>query len=96
MIEGPGHIPINEIPTNVMIQKKMCSNAPFYLITGPIVCDVAPGYDHIVSAIGAASSAKAGADFICYVTPLQNTLLFQTPNDVKRRSNCNKNRSICR
>ena len=81
MIEGPGHIPINEIPTNVMIQKKMCSNAPFYML-GPIVCDVAPGYDHIVSAIGAASSAKAGADFICYVTPAEH-LALPDPNDVK-------------
>jgi len=81
MIEGPGHIPINEIPTNVMIQKKMCSNAPFYML-GPIVCDVAPGYDHIVSAIGAASSAKAGADFICYVTPAEH-LALPSPQDVK-------------
>lgn len=81
MIEGPGHIPINEIPTNVMIQKKMCSNAPFYML-GPIVCDVAPGYDHIVSAIGAASSAKAGADFICYVTPAEH-LALPSPEDVK-------------
>ena len=81
MIEGPGHIPINEIPTNVMIQKKMCSNAPFYML-GPIVCDVAPGYDHIVSAIGAASSAKAGADFICYVTPAEH-LALPNPEDVK-------------
>ena len=81
MIEGPGHIPINEIPTNVMIQKKMCSNAPFYML-GPIVCDVAPGYDHIVSAIGAASSAKAGADFICYVTPAEH-LALPNPDDVR-------------
>jgi phosphomethylpyrimidine synthase len=81
MIEGPGHIPINEIPTNVMIQKKMCSNAPFYML-GPIVCDVAPGYDHIVSAIGAASSAKAGADFICYVTPAEH-LALPDPDDVR-------------
>ena len=65
MIEGPGHIPINEIPT-----------------LGPIVCDVAPGYDHIVSAIGAASSAKAGADFICYVTPAEH-LALPSPEDVK-------------
>ena len=66
MIEGPGHIP---------------SNAPFYML-GPIVCDVAPGYDHIVSAIGAASSAKAGADFICYVTPAEH-LALPSPEDVK-------------
>lgn len=81
MIEGPGHIPINEIPANVMIQKKLCSQAPFYML-GPIVCDIAPGYDHIVSAIGAAESAKAGADFICYVTPAEH-LALPSPEDVK-------------
>lgn len=81
MIEGPGHIPINEIPTNVAIQKKLCSKAPFYML-GPIVCDIAPGYDHIVSAIGAAESAKAGADFICYVTPAEH-LALPSPQDVK-------------
>lgn len=81
MIEGPGHIPINEIPTNVSIQKKLCSKAPFYML-GPIVCDIAPGYDHIVSAIGAAESAKAGADFICYVTPAEH-LALPSPQDVK-------------
>lgn len=81
MIEGPGHIPINEIPANVTIQKKLCSGAPFYML-GPIVCDVAPGYDHIVSAIGAAESAKAGADFICYVTPAEH-LALPSPQDVK-------------
>ncbi|MDY5613744.1 phosphomethylpyrimidine synthase [Methanobrevibacter boviskoreani] len=81
MIEGPGHIPINEIPANVTIQKKLCSNAPFYML-GPLVCDIAPGYDHIVSAIGAAESAKAGADFICYVTPAEH-LALPSPEDVK-------------
>ncbi|MCC7553369.1 MAG: phosphomethylpyrimidine synthase [Methanobacteriaceae archaeon] len=81
MIEGPGHIPLNEIPTNIMLEKKMCSNAPFYML-GPIVCDVAPGYDHIVSSIGAAASAKAGADFICYVTPAEH-LALPSPQDVK-------------
>lgn len=82
MIEGPGHIPINEIPTNVGIQKKLCSQAPFYML-GPIVCDIAPGYDHIVSSIGAAASAKAGADFICYVTPAEH-LALPSPEDVKQ------------
>ncbi|MCQ2976628.1 MAG: phosphomethylpyrimidine synthase [archaeon] len=81
MIEGPGHIPINEIPANVAIQKKLCSQAPFYML-GPIVCDIAPGYDHIVSSIGAAASAKAGADFICYVTPAEH-LALPSPQDVK-------------
>lgn len=81
MIEGPGHIPLNEIPANVTIQKKLCSQAPFYML-GPIVCDIAPGYDHIVSSIGAAASAKAGADFICYVTPAEH-LALPSPEDVK-------------
>ena len=81
MIEGPGHIPINEIPANVTIQKKLCRNVPFYML-GPLVCDIAPGYDHIVSAIGAAESAKAGADFICYVTPAEH-LALPSPEDVK-------------
>lgn len=81
MIEGPGHIPLNEIPANVTIQKKLCGHAPFYML-GPIVCDIAPGYDHIVSSIGAAASAKAGADFICYVTPAEH-LALPSPQDVK-------------
>ena len=68
MIEGPGHIPINQIKTNIQIEKCLCNNAPFYVL-GPIVTDVAPGYDHITSAIGGAVAAAAGADFLCYVTP---------------------------
>ncbi len=67
MIEGPGHIPINEIEMNVKMEKKICHGAPFYVL-GPIVTDVAPGYDHIVSAIGGAVAASYGADFLCYVT----------------------------
>ncbi|KZX15241.1 phosphomethylpyrimidine synthase [Methanobrevibacter cuticularis] len=81
MIEGPGHIPLNEIPANVTIQKKLCGNSPFYML-GPIVTDISPGYDHISSAIGAAASAKAGADFICYVTPAEH-LALPGPEDVK-------------
>jgi len=81
MIEGPGHIPLNEIPANVTIQKKLCGQAPFYML-GPIVTDISPGYDHISSAIGAAASAKAGADFICYVTPAEH-LALPSPEDVK-------------
>jgi len=68
IIEGPGHVPLNEIQMNIQIQKKLCNNAPFYVL-GPIVTDVAPGYDHITSAIGGAIAAWAGADFLCYVTP---------------------------
>lgn len=82
MIEGPGHIPIKEIPTNVMLQKKLCKEAPFYML-GPIVTDIAPGYDHIVSSIGASISAASGADFICYVTPAEH-LALPGPEDVRQ------------
>ena len=68
MVEGPGHVPLNQIQTNMQIQKKLCQNAPFYVL-GPLVTDIAPGYDHITSAIGGAIAASAGADFLCYVTP---------------------------
>jgi phosphomethylpyrimidine synthase len=71
MIEGPGHIPINEIEMNVKMEKKICHEAPFYVL-GPLVTDVAPGYDHIVSAIGGAVAASYGADFLCYVTPSEH------------------------
>lgn len=68
MIEGPGHVPLDQIRTNIQLQKSVCRNAPFYVL-GPIVTDVAPGYDHITSAIGGAIAAAEGADFLCYVTP---------------------------
>ena len=68
MIEGPGHVPLDQIQTNIQIQKRLCKGAPFYVL-GPIVTDVAPGYDHITSAIGGTLAAAAGADFLCYVTP---------------------------
>ena len=71
IIEGPGHIPLNEIPANVVLQKKICKGAPFYVL-GPLVTDIAPGYDHITSAIGAAVAGWYGADFICYVTPSEH------------------------
>lgn len=71
MIEGPGHIPINEIEMNVNMEKKICHGAPFYVL-GPLVTDIAPGYDHIVSAIGGAVAAYYGADFLCYVTPSEH------------------------
>lgn len=74
MIEGPGHIPIDEIKTNVQIEKKLCNNAPFYIL-GPVVTDIAPGYDHITSAIGGAIAAAEGADFLCYVTPAEHIRL---------------------
>ncbi len=71
MVEGPGHVPINEIKTNIQLQKKLCHNAPFYVL-GPVVTDVAPGYDHISAAIGGALAASFGADFLCYVTPAEH------------------------
>lgn len=74
IVEGPGHIPIDEIEANVILQKKLSNNAPFYML-GPITTDVAPGYDHISSAIGAALSSMYGADFICYVTPPEHLAL---------------------
>ncbi|HOM27573.1 MAG TPA: phosphomethylpyrimidine synthase ThiC [bacterium] len=74
IIEGPGHIPINEIESNVLIEKKICKGAPFYVL-GPIVTDIAPGYDHITSAIGGAIAAWKGADFLCYVTPSEHLSL---------------------
>lgn len=73
-VEGPGHVPVNEIRTNMEIQKKACGNAPFYVL-GPVVTDVAPGYDHITSAIGGAIAAWHGADFLCYVTPAEHLRL---------------------
>ena len=71
MIEGPGHVPINQVETNIKIQKELCKGAPFYVL-GPLVTDVAPGYDHITSAIGGAIAGAAGADFLCYVTPSEH------------------------
>ncbi len=74
MIEGPGHIPVNEVEMNIKLQKKLCHNAPFYVL-GPVVTDIAPGYDHITSAIGGAIAAASGADFLCYVTPAEHLAL---------------------
>jgi phosphomethylpyrimidine synthase len=71
MVEGPGHVPLNQIEANMQIQKTVCKEAPFYVL-GPIVTDLAPGYDHITSAIGGAIAASSGADFLCYVTPAEH------------------------
>lgn len=71
IIEGPGHVPLNQIEKNVKLQKRICHNAPFYVL-GPLVTDIAPGYDHITSAIGGALAAYYGADFLCYVTPSEH------------------------
>ncbi len=74
MIEGPGHVPLNQIAANMTLQKRLCHGAPFYVL-GPLVTDIAPGYDHITSAIGGAIAAWNGADFLCYVTPSEHLRL---------------------
>lgn len=71
MVEGPGHIPLHQVEANVVLEKRICDGAPFYVL-GPLVTDIAPGYDHITSAIGGALAAWAGADFLCYVTPAEH------------------------
>ncbi|NOX20883.1 MAG: phosphomethylpyrimidine synthase ThiC [Nitrospirae bacterium] len=74
MIEGPGHVPLNQVELNIRIQKEICRGAPFYVL-GPLVTDVAMGYDHIAAAIGGAIAAASGADFLCYVTPAEHIRL---------------------
>jgi phosphomethylpyrimidine synthase len=81
MIEGPGHVPITEVEANIRLQKKLCQGAPFYVL-GPLPTDIAPGYDHITSAIGGAIAGAAGADFLCYVTPAEH-LRLPTLSDVR-------------
>lgn len=71
MIEGPGHMPLDQITANIQLEKRLCHGAPFYVL-GPLVTDIAPGYDHITAAIGGAIAASAGADFLCYVTPAEH------------------------
>ena len=81
MVEGPGHMAMDEIAANMKLQKRICHNAPFYVL-GPLVTDIAPGYDHITSAIGGAIAAASGADFLCYVTPAEH-LRLPDLSDVK-------------
>ncbi len=81
MVEGPGHMAMNEIAANMTLEKRLCHGAPFYVL-GPLVTDIAPGYDHITSAIGGAIAAANGADFLCYVTPADH-LRLPDVNDVK-------------
>ena len=71
IVEGPGHVPLDQIEMNIKLQKRVCHEAPFYVL-GPLVTDIAPGYDHITAAIGGAIAAAAGADFLCYVTPAEH------------------------
>lgn len=81
IIEGPGHMALNEIAANVILEKRLCYEAPFYVL-GPLVTDIAPGYDHITAAIGGAVAAASGADFLCYVTPAEH-LRLPDLNDVR-------------
>jgi phosphomethylpyrimidine synthase len=71
MVEGPGHLPLSDIAANVQLEKSICKGAPFYVL-GPVVTEIAPGYDHIVGAIGGALAGLAGADFLCYLTPSEH------------------------
>lgn len=82
MVEGPGHLPINQIEANVRLEKSICKGAPFYVL-GPLVTDIAAGYDHITGAIGGAIAAAAGTDFLCYVTPAEH-LSLPDPEDVRQ------------
>jgi phosphomethylpyrimidine synthase len=81
MVEGPGHVPLDEIEGNIMLEKKMSGNAPYYVL-GPLPIDTGAGYDHITAAIGAANSARYGADLICYITPAEH-LALPNVNDVR-------------
>ncbi len=81
MVEGPGHVPLHQVETNIRLQKALCNGAPFYVL-GPLVTDVTPGYDHISGAIGGALAAMAGADFLCYLTPAEH-LRLPSVEDVK-------------
>ncbi len=74
MIEGPGHVPLDQIEANILLEKRLCRGAPFYVL-GPLVTDISPGYDHITCAIGGAIAGRAGADFLCYVTPSEHLKL---------------------
>lgn len=74
MIEGPGHVPLNQIKANILLEKQLCNHAPFYVL-GPLVTDIAAGYDHVACAIGGAVAGEAGADFLCYVTPSEHLCL---------------------
>ena len=81
MVEGPGHIPLDQIVANIQLEKAVCKGAPFYVL-GPLVTDVGAGYDHVTGAIGGAIAAAAGADFLCYVTPSEH-LSLPEPEDVR-------------
>lgn len=82
IIEGPGHVPLNQVELNIKIQKEICNGAPFYVL-GPLVTDIAMGYDHIAAAIGGAVAGAAGADFLCYVTPAEHIRLPNVDNVIE-------------
>lgn len=82
MVEGPGHLPLDQVEANMKVQEALCLGAPFYVL-GPIVTDIAPGYDHITAAIGGAVAAANGAAFLCYVTPAEH-LALPNVDDVKQ------------
>ena len=82
MVEGPGHVPLNQVAANMQVQQSICMGAPFYVL-GPLVTDIAPGYDHITAAIGGAVAAMSGAAFLCYVTPAEH-LALPNVEDVKQ------------
>ena len=82
MVEGPGHVPMDQIAANMKVQQTICMGAPFYVL-GPLVTDIAPGYDHITAAIGGAIAAMNGAAFLCYVTPAEH-LALPNLDDVKQ------------
>ena len=82
LVEGPGHVPLDEIEGNIQLQKRMSGGAPYYML-GPIPTDIAPGFDHITAAIGAAQSSRYGADLICYITPAEH-LALPTEEDVRQ------------
>ncbi len=92
MVEGPGHVPLDEIEGNIMLEKKMSGGAPYYVL-GPLPADTGAGYDHITAAIGAANSTKAGADLICYITPAEHLAL---PNEDDVREGVRTTRLACR
>ena len=93
MVEGPGHVPLDQVAANMEVQKSICMGAPFYVL-GPLVTDIAPGYDHITAAIGGAVAAMSGAAFLCYVTPAEH-LALPNVEDVKTGYHCLQDCSPC-
>ena len=83
MVEGPGHVPLNQVAANMQIQQSLCMGAPFYVL-GPLVTDIAPGYDHITAAIGGAVAAMSGAAFLCYVTPAEHSKIAAHAADIAK------------